>query len=174
MIRLATTDDARACAAIYAPIVEHTATSFETTAPDAHEFARRIADVLVALPWLVATDQDGVMGYAYASKHRERAAYQWSVDTSVYVHERCRGRGVGKALYEDLFARLKRQNIYAAHAGITLPNAGSVGLHEAMGFRPIGVYERVGFKHGAWHDVGWWQRELLPRTHAPQAVVGMK
>jgi phosphinothricin acetyltransferase len=110
---------------------------------------------------------DEVVGYAYASKHHERAAYQWSLDVSAYIDDRYRRQGIGRALYTSLFALLRLQGYYAAHAGITLPNAGSVGLHEALGFRPVGVYRSVGYKLGAWHDVGWWQLTLRDRVGEP-------
>lgn len=160
-IRTATPDDATAVAAIYAPVVQHTAISFETDPPDAAEMRSRIDKTLTTLPWLVAEDEQGaVCGYAYASKHRERAAYQWSVDTTVYVREDQRGRGVGRALYGQLLPLLTDLGYCQAFAGIALPNAGSVGLHEAVGFQALGVYRDVGFKHGQWRDVGWWQKTL--------------
>jgi L-amino acid N-acyltransferase YncA len=167
MIRLAGPGDAAQVAAIYAPHVTGASTSFEVAPPDAAEMAARIASTLAHMPHLVLEIGGEVLGFAYASKHRERAAYQWSVDVSVYVHERARRRGVGRALYESLFALLRLQGFYAAHAGITLPNPASVGLHEALGFRPVGVYRSVGFKRGAWHDVGWWQLPLRERTGTP-------
>jgi len=167
MIRLAGPGDAAQVAAIYAPHVTGASTSFEYAPPDAAEMAARIASTLAYTPYLVLDTAGEVLGFAYASKHRERAAYQWSVDVSVYVHERAQRRGVGRALYESLFALLRLQGFYAAHAGITLPNPASVGLHEALGFRPVGVYRSVGFKRGAWHDVGWWQLPLRERTGTP-------
>lgn len=160
-IRTATLDDAAAVAAIYAPMVQHTTISFETEPPDEAEMRARIEKTLATLPWLVAEDAArSVCGYAYAGKHRERAAYQWSVDTTVYVREDMRGRGVGRALYGGLLPLLAELGYFQAFAGIALPNAGSVGLHEAMGFEAIGVYRNVGYKHGAWRDVGWWQKSL--------------
>ena len=167
MIRLARTDDAAPVAGIYAPFVTGSATSFEYAPPDAAEMASRIASTLACAPYLVQEAEGAVLGFAYASKHRERAAYQWSVDVSVYIHERARRQGVGRALYTSLFALLRLQGFYAAHAGITLPNPASVGLHEALGFRPVGVYRSVGFKRGGWHDVGWWQLPLRERTGTP-------
>lgn len=160
-IRIATPDDAAAVAAIYDPIVRDTTISFETEVPGEAEMRARIEKTLAVLPWLVAEDSAGaVCGYAYASKHRERAAYQWSVDVTVYVHPNQRGRGVGRMLYGQLMPLLRELGYCQAFAGIALPNSASVGLHEAVGFRPIGVYSQVGFKHGAWRDVGWWQMGL--------------
>ena len=171
-IRTATPDDAAAVAAIYAPVVQHTAISFETEPPDAAEMRARIEKTLALLPWLVAEDAAGeVAGYAYAGRHRERAAYQWAVDTTVYVRDECRGQGVGRALYGRLLPLLAELGYCQAFAGIALPNAGSVGLHEAMGFQALGVYRNVGFKHGAWRDVGWWQKALRPLDAEPAAPV---
>ena len=103
-----------------------------------------------------------MVGYAYACPHRERAAYRWAVDVSVYVAAGQRGQGIGRSLYEALFERLRRQRFQVACAGITLPNEASVGLHESLGFVPVGVNRRIGWKQGAWRDVGWWQLELAP------------
>jgi phosphinothricin acetyltransferase len=154
--------DAAACAAIYAPSVEANATSFEERAPDAAEFAARIARISLTHPWLVAEEDGEVVGYAYACPFQERAAYRWSAGVSVYVAAERLGRGLGRALYEELFARLRRQGFQVACAGITLPNDASVGLHERLGFVAVGVNRRIGWKRGAWRDVGWWQLELVP------------
>jgi L-amino acid N-acyltransferase YncA len=172
-IRMATTGDAAAVAAIYRPYVTDAVTSFEVEAPAAAEMAARIEAVLARTPWLVCTGGDGVIGYAYASRHHERAAYQWSVDVAVYIDAGHHRRGVGRALYEKLFALLRLQGFYVAHAGITVPNAASVGLHESLGFVPVGVYPAVGWKLGAWRDVGWWRLPLqdLVATPAPPLSV---
>ena len=167
-IRLATADDAEPVQGIYAPIVRDTVISFEVDPPSVAEMRQRILDTLAHWPWLVCEHDGDVIGYAYAGKYRVRAAYQWSVDVSVYIHERARRRGVGRALYSALLRILALQGFYNAQAGITLPNAASVRLHEAMGFQPIGVYRKIGYKLGAWHDVGWWQ--LVLRPHAPSPV----
>lgn len=160
-IRTARPDDAPAITEIYAPIVASTTISFELEPPTVGEMRNRIASTLTQLPWLVAVDEAGaVNGYVYASRHRERAAYRWSVDVSAYVHESARGQGLGKALYGKLFELLAGLGYCQAFAGIALPNAASTALHESVGFEPLGVYRRVGFKHGAWHDVGWWQKTL--------------
>src|SRR5258708_38800595 len=153
MIGVAGAGDAAQVAAIYAPHVTGASTSFEYAPPDADEMAARISPTLAPMPYLVLEPGGEVLGFAYASKHRERAAYQWSVDVSVYVRPDAHRRGVGRALYESLFALLRLQGFYAAHAGITLPNPASVGLHEALRFRPAGVSPSAGFKPGAWHDM---------------------
>src|SRR5215471_11186260 len=160
-IRSVTLDDARAVSEIYAPFVSDAATSFETVPPDAAEIQRRIKDKTPKYPWLVFEADGVVLGYAYGSEHRPRQAYQWSADVSVYTHERARKRGVGRALYTALLDLLRRQGYFNAYAGITLPNPGSVHLHESMGFTNVGVYSRVGFKFGRWHDVLWLQLRLL-------------
>lgn len=159
-IRSATADDAPQIAAIYAPIVRETVISFEFVVPDAAEMARRIAETLKTHPWLVCEEAGDVVGYAYAAMHRSRAAYQWSCDVSAYIAENARGRGVGCALYETLLAQLRDRGFANAFAGIVHPNAASVALHERCGFHPLGTYRNVGFKFGAWHDVGWYQRAL--------------
>src|SRR5262249_21498110 len=128
-IRLATEGDAKAIARIYGPVVSATAISFELTPPTEAEMAGRVRSVLKYAPWLVAELEGEVRGFAYASRHRERAAYQWSVDVSAYIAETHRRHGLGRALYTSLFGLLRLQGFYAAHAGITLPNPGSVGLH---------------------------------------------
>lgn len=154
-------------AAIYAPIVRDTAISFEETPPTAEEVTGRIRRTLANHPWIVLESEGDVAGYAYGGDHRGRAAYRWSVETSVYVAAGARAQGVGRSLYETLLALLAAQGFRRAFAGITLPNAPSVAFHEALGFEPVGVYCRVGFKHGAWRDVGWWQRALPGAADGP-------
>jgi L-amino acid N-acyltransferase YncA len=166
-IRLATSDDAEQIQAIYAPFCRDTAVSFETQPPTVDEIRLRSVKTLSSLPWLVGDDNGHILGYAYASRHRERAAYRWSVDVSVYVREGYRRSGFGRALYSSLLNALRLQGYYNALAGVSLPNPGSVGLHEAMGFQQLGVYRGIGFKHGAWHDVLWLQLQLRDRAYAP-------
>jgi L-amino acid N-acyltransferase YncA len=161
LIRPATAADAVACAALYAPFVTDSWVSFEIDPPDEAEMARRIAAYSATHAWLIAKDEGGAfLGYAYASRHRIREAYQTSVDVAVYVSEAAQGRGVGKALYAELFAELAAKGYHAAYAGIAIPNPGSEALHRAVGFTPVGVYREVGWKMGGWRDVGWWQRLL--------------
>jgi L-amino acid N-acyltransferase YncA len=165
-LRLATKDDAAAVAEIYRPFVASTPISFEIEPPDPQEMQRRIDSTLPRHAWLICEHRGEVVGYAYAGPHRDRAAYQWSVDTSVYVHSAFHRRGIGRGLYTSLFRILVAQGFVSAYAGITLPNTSSVALHESAGFELVGVYRNAGFKLGQWYSVGWWQRAL----RAPEAT----
>lgn len=169
-LRIASPGDAAAIHAIYAPLVAATTISFETRDPGIDEMQKRIATTLGRYPWLVAIDSAGkLLGYAYAGAHRAREAYQWSVDVSVYVAAGAQRLGIGRRLYRALFGVLRAQGFVSAFAGIALPNAASIGLHEALGFVPIGVYRNVGYKLGGWRDVGWYQLALAnaPAQPAP-------
>jgi len=159
--------DAAGCAAIYAPFVTGSAVSFEELAPDAAEMARRIEHTARTHPWLVAERDGAVAGFAYASSHRARAAYRWAADVAVYVAAAHRRAGVGRELYVALLDLLRAQGFHLACAGITLPNDASVALHEALGFEPVGVERAIGYKAGAWRDVGWWQLRLRPPDGPP-------
>ncbi|MGH7625242.1 MAG: arsinothricin resistance N-acetyltransferase ArsN1 family B [Gemmatimonadaceae bacterium] len=166
-IRLARPVDGAVLADIYRPAVMNSAISFELEPPDGAEMQRRITQIMARTPWLVC-ERDGLaIGYAYASRHRERPAYQWSVDVSAYVSSDARRMGVGRALYTSLLATLVVQGFRNAYAGITLPNAASVGLHTSMGFTPVGVYREVGYKNGVWHDVAWFERALAAHDTEP-------
>ena len=161
-IRLATTADAAQCAAIYGPHVSGSAVSFEMEPPSAEDVAGRIANTLQRFPWLVCADGDEVAGYAYAGPHRQRAAFQWAVEVSVYVKDGRQRQGVGRGLYTSLFACLRVLGYFKAYAVIALPNDASVGLHEALGFRHIGTFNDIGYKLGLWHPVGYWELTLQP------------
>ena len=165
-IRIATEEDALAIANIYAPYVRDTAISFEETPPSRLEMQKRLRKTLATHPFLVLEEHEAVVAYAYASHHAERAAYRWAVDVTIYAAPQTHGRGLGRALYSSLLDILAAQGFHAAFAGIALPNQKSIGLHEAMGFHHIGTYPEVGFKLGAWRDVGWWSRPI--RTGPPQ------
>jgi L-amino acid N-acyltransferase YncA len=159
-VRDAAERDAQACASIYAPYVTGTAVSFESDPPPPAEMADRIRAAIRTHAWVVLESEDRVVGYAYAGPYKSRPAYRWSCEVSVYV-ERGRTRtGAGRALYDALLARLAERGFRMAIAGMTLPNDASVGLHRALGFELIGVYRRIGWKHGAWHDVAWMQRPI--------------
>jgi phosphinothricin acetyltransferase len=159
-IRLARPEDAAQVAEIYAPNVTDSFISFEIEPPTADEMRARIVKTLPTHPWLVHDEGGRIEGYAYATRHRDRAAYQWSADVSCYVRPEARGRGIGAALYLELLRLLEAQGFANAYAGIALPNEASVRLHQAVGFTPIGIYRGVGYKQGAWRDVGWWARAL--------------
>jgi L-amino acid N-acyltransferase YncA len=167
-LRAATPDDAAAIAAIYAPYVTASAVSFETEAPDAAAMRARIDSSGDLHPWLVGEEADGtVLGYAYASPFRPRPAYRFAVETSVYLRREACGRGLGERLYAPLLDMLEARGFTQAIAAITLPNDASVRLHERLGFAAAGTYRQVGWKLGAWHDVGLWQRGLAPAATPP-------
>jgi L-amino acid N-acyltransferase YncA len=168
--------DAAACAAIYAPYVTATAASFEEDAPSADELAARIERTARTHPWLVLEDAGRVVGYAYATQHRTRAAYRWAADVAVYVDPAHQRRGAGRRLYAALLDLLRAQGLQIACAGITLPNDASVALHRAVGFEPVGTFRAIGWKAGAWRDVSWWQLRLAPAADddgAPPAEPGL-
>jgi L-amino acid N-acyltransferase YncA len=166
-VREATERDAGACAAIYKPYVTDTAITFETEPPSPEEMAARIAAARRTHAWLVLEGGGRVVGYAYGGPFKARPAYRWSCEVSVYLRAGLRRTGGGRALYTALFARLADRGYRTVVAGMTLPNDASVGLHRAMGFQPVGTYRRIGWKHGAWHDVAWTQRELAAGQDPP-------
>jgi L-amino acid N-acyltransferase YncA len=166
-IRRVNPSDAPAVRAIYAPFVSDDATSFEIDVPDLPEMERRIQAQRDRFPWLVFESDRSILGYAYAGAHRARQAYRWCVEVSVYVHPRVHRRGIGRALYMALFDVLRRQGYVNAYAGITLPNSSSIGLHESLGFVPVGVFRQIGFKLDRWHDVLWLQLRLREDPRPP-------
>jgi L-amino acid N-acyltransferase YncA len=161
-------DDAAACLAIYRPWVEESTVSFETEVPSLAAFAERMRAIMATHAWLVAEADGEVIGYAYGSAHRQRAAYRFSVEVSAYIHRNHHRRGIAARLYRALFAVLRAQGYVTAYAGITLPNPASERFHAAMGFEPVGTYRHVGFKQGGWHDVTWSSLALA----SPPAVPG--
>lgn len=173
-IRLAGAADAAQVAAIYRPYVLETVACFELVPPDPPEMARRIGEVGATHPWLVAERAGVVIGYAYATRHRPRVAYQWCTEVSVYVGAAWQRGGVARRLYEPLLALLALQGFRTAYAVITLPNPASVAFHERLGFAPFAVFEAVGYKHGAWRDVGWYRRVLAPLAGEPPAPLTMQ
>lgn len=161
-IRPAHLGDAALLLEIYRPFVTDTAVSFELQPPSVDEFEGRIARALDQWAWLVAENERGPVGYAYATSYRSRGAYRWSVETSAYVRADHRGQGLGKRLYQELLPILAEKGYCTAYAGIALPNDASVGLHRSLGFTAVGVFRRAGWKFGVWHDVSWWQLGLRP------------
>jgi L-amino acid N-acyltransferase YncA len=166
-IELVTRAHHAALAEIYWPAVADSSASFELEPPDAAEMGRRAAAVLERTPWIVCQQADLTLGFAYASRHRDRPAYQWSVEVSAYVRPDVQRAGVGRALYTSLFAILELQGFRSAFAGITLPNDASVGLHRALGFTRVGIFRRIGYKNGAWHNVAWLERAIAPHVMEP-------
>jgi L-amino acid N-acyltransferase YncA len=164
-IRAATTADAAACAAIYAPYVTDTVISFELEPPSEAEMATRIER---SIAWFVLEDEGRIAGYAYAGTFHPRAAYRWACEVSVYLELGRRRTGAGRSLYEVLLPHLQERGYRAAIAGMTLPNPGSEGLHAALGFEPVGTYRDIGYKFGGWHDVSWAQRVLAQSEDPPE------
>ena len=159
-VRSAARSDVPGILEIYRPCVEETAISFELDTPSEDEMASRVAAATERRPWLVAVADGAIAGYAYASAHRSREAYRYSVETSVYVASNSRRSGIAYVLYAELFEILEASGYQSAYAGITVPNSASVGFHSRFGFEPIGVFPRVGWKFGAWHDVMWMYRTI--------------
>ncbi len=171
-VRLATEFDAPDIQRIYEPYVTDTPVTFEVAAPDVSDIRRRLIETLIHYPWLVCENSDGaVLGYAYASQHRVRMAYQWSADVAVYVDPFYHRLGVGSAMYRVLLSILTLQGYCTAYAGITLPNESSVRLHESLGFTKIGVFHDTGYKLGEWRDVGWWELQVRTYDLTPQPPI---
>lgn len=163
-IRTACPQDASACLAIYAPYVTHTSITFETEVPTEEAFTDRIHATLAQYPYLVAEDEGRIIGYCYASPFKSRAAYAWSAETSIYIHPDHQGRGVGRMLYEQLELLLIKQHVHTLNACITYPNPQSIAFHEKMGYTLCAHFHRSGFKHGAWRDIVWMEKQLSSET----------
>ena len=170
MIRTARDEDAAAIHAIYAPSVSAGVATFETELPGVETMRERLRARLQHYPWLVWEDAGEVLAYAYAGRFRERAAYDWIAETSIYVHADAQRRGIARRLYGVLLDVMRLQGITQAVGVITLPGTASVAMHEAMGFTSAGVWRQCGYKLGQWWDVGVWQKELQPAATPPPAV----
>lgn len=166
-IRPARKADAAGILAVYSPYITDTDITFETEVPALEAFAARIERICGEYPYIVCEMDGAIVGYAYASAHRSRAAYRYSVDVSIYVAQHCRRKGIGTALYTRLFELLETYNFYSAYAGIALPNESSLALHRAFGFYEVGVFHRVGYKHDQWLDVIWLEKALKPEFCVP-------
>ena len=171
LIRLATSNDAAGILEIYAPYIANTSFTFETEVPSVEEFAERINTYLINWPWLVCEVEGKIAGYAYATKHRERVAYQWSIESSIYIHDDFQKAGIGRALYTAMFVILRKQGFRNVYAVINLPNEKSVAFHESLGFTYFATYEQVGYKLGKWKNVGWWRLILNEFGDEPAAPV---
>src|SRR4051812_40693656 len=159
-VRIAQKSDAPGILDIYKPYIDHSAITFETETPEIEQFEQRINKCLQRFPWLVCVIDDVVAGYVYASAHRDRDAYQWTCECSVYIHDQFKGKGIASALYKILFDILKIQGLRTVYAGITLPNEASIQLHERFGFKHFATYENVGYKTDGWKTVGWWRLQI--------------
>lgn len=166
-IRLAIEDDSASILQIYAPFIIDTVVSFECEVPTSEEFSKRIANIQKRYPWLVCEINDNIVGYAYASRFREREAYDWSADFSIYINPHYHGKKIGKALGFSIIELLKLQGYYNIFGGVTLPNIKSESLHESFGFKTIGVYQNVGYKFGSWHDVKWYGLKIKEHIQSP-------
>lgn len=169
-IRLAVLADAPALLRIYAQSI-HTPVTFETELPPVREFEGRIRETMRCYPYLVCETDGGAVGYAYAHRFRERPAYRWGAELSVYVDQSHQSRGIGKKLYAALTAILRLQNVKTVYGCVTLPNPGSEALHSSLGFRTVGVFRNSGYKCGRWHDVVWYEKQLGPYQDAPPEPV---
>lgn len=167
LIRIATLKDAPALQKIYAPYVEQTPITFEYEVPSTEEFAKRMAAILPNYPYLVAEENGEILGYAYASAFKSRAAYAWSVETSIYIKMGVHKQGIGTALYQELETQLAKQHICNLCACIAYPNPPSIAFHERFGYKTIAHFNRSGYKQGAWHDMIWMEKELCPHTIPP-------
>jgi L-amino acid N-acyltransferase YncA len=172
VLRLATPKDAMGILEIYSPYILNTSFTFETEVPSVEEFGERIKTYLTNWPWLVCEIGGKIAGYAYATKYRERTAYQWSVESSIYIHDDFQKKGIGKALYTSLFEILKKQGFNNVYAVINLPNEKSVTFHESCGFTYFATYEKVGYKSGKWKNVGWWR--LIVNDFGDEPAVPVK
>ena len=169
-IRVPTQSDAKAIRDIYAPFCESSAVTFEETPPTEAEMAERIESTLETYPWLVCELEGEVVGYAYASRLRKRRAYQWTVELSVYVAKSTRRAGVGRALYESLFAVLEHQGVCDAYAVTTVPNSQTEHFHERLGFERVVDFPAMGYIEDEWYDVAWWRRQLGEKADDPDPI----
>jgi|SRR6185437_1751703 len=168
-IRLISENDTEEVLDIYKPFVLHTIITFEYDAPSYEEFSQRIKTAIAKCPWLVCLYGKKIIGYSYAAIHRQRSAYQWSCESTVYLLPEFHRKGIARILYETLFSILRIQGYVNVYAGISLPNEKSIGFHQSLGFTKIGVYEKIGYKFGGWHDVEWLQFELQEHQNNPHS-----
>jgi len=167
-IRLINIYDAQSTLAIYAHYVQHSIISFEYEVPDIKEWESRIKTNTEEYPWLVCEFKNKVIGYAYGSKHRYRTAYSWSPESTVYLSEKFHRHGIARLLYQTLFELMKLQGYVNVYAGVGLPNIKSEAFHLSMGFYEVGIFKKIGYKHGAWHDTRWFQIHLMEHPANPE------
>ncbi|HEU5054838.1 MAG TPA: GNAT family N-acetyltransferase [Hanamia sp.] len=173
-IRLVNEDDAEEISAIYKFFVEQTIITFEYNAPSSDDFLERIRNITAQYPWLVFLFGNKIIGYAYASLHRQRSAYQWSFESTVYLLPEFHRKGIARLLYKTLFSLLDIQGYFNVYAGVSLPNEKSVGFHTSIGFTEVGIYKNIGYKFGSWHDVEWFQFKLKEHALEPPPPVSIR
>ena len=173
IIRLATAEDTEEIRAIYAHYIDQSVT-FECILPTVEQFQERIENILRIYPYLVAEKEEKIIDYTYTHRFRDRQAYDWSVECSIYLHPLARGMGLGKILYSALMKLLALQNIQMAYACVTMPNIPSEALHQSVGFRAVAQMPNAGYKAGAWRDVKWYAKEIGDFPLEPKAVVPLK
>lgn len=170
-LRIARSDDGEGILSIYTPYVEETNVTFDYDVEEAKVFCQKIDDMLLEFPWIIAEHEGNVIGYSYAKRHRDRVAYNWCAESAIYVHQDYQGKGLAKLLYEALLEILEAQNTVNVYAGIAQPNEGSTMFHIKMGFTPVGVYKKVGFKNNQWHDVLWVHKTLSKHPEPPEQYI---
>ncbi len=170
-LRIARSEDAEGILAIYTPYVKETNVTFDYDVEEAKVFCQQIDEMLIEFPWIIAEYEGKIVGYSYAKKHRDRTAYRWCAESSIYVHNDYQGRGLAKLLYEALLEILNHQNVINVYAGIAQPNESSTMFHIKLGFTPVGVYKKVGYKNNQWHDVLWVHRILKKHPETPEEYV---
>lgn len=174
VIRLVNEADAEQILSIYAPYIRDTVITFEYDIPTNDEFRNRIKEISTDYPYIVCLSDEKIVGYAYAHRHKERAAYQWNAELSVYIDESHKRCGIGKTLYGVLIEILKLQNVHNIYGGVTFPNEGSERLHEYFGFKKLGVYHSTGYKCNAWHDVMLFEKTIADYSRNPKPFVSIK
>jgi L-amino acid N-acyltransferase YncA len=167
LIRLATIEDSAEILGIYKPFITGTTITFEYEIPSLDEFEDRMENIQSIYPWFVCEIDNNVVGYAYASKFNERAAYDWSVDFSIYINPEYHRRNIGKALYHALLETLKLQGFCNAYALITSPNIKSECMHKSLGFKEVGLCKNVGYKMGKWLGVRWFELQFAEHDEKP-------
>ncbi len=173
VLRLANEADCNSILEIYGPFIVNTIISFECEVPTVTDFGKRMAEIQKKYPWIICEEDTNIVGYAYASQFNKRAAYDWSIDFSIYIKSQYHGKKIGKALYFALFELVKLQGYYNAYAGIALPNEKSERFHQSFGFKPVGIYHNVGYKFDDWHDVKWFELKIQEYSISPRRPQGI-
>lgn len=171
IIRIATLEDAEEILNIYKPYVTETAITFEYAVPSLEEFRKRMISIKEKYPYLVAVLDGTLVGYCHASKFKDRDAYDWAVETTIYIRHDSKGKGIGRKLYEKLEELLYKQHILNLNACIAYPHPESIQFHEKMGYHTVGHFHKCGYKHGVWYDMVWMEKMLGEHPENPSPVI---